>query len=467
MYGRIMSGTTKKDRTMYYRGQPDTRRHDGPWLRTLREETGCRGNRGVLRRRQAPQVNSQFATGDPRRANCEPRTANMLFSSRVPRHLQPNAMFRALERAKAESRPLLDLTATNPTTAGFEYPKTLLESFLAPGAAIYEPSPLGHASARAAVARDYARRGVAVSADRIVLTSSTSEAYSLLFKLLCEPSGDDVLVPVPSYPLFEHLTRLDGVRPVQYRLEYHGRWMVDRDTVSASWTPHTRAVLAVSPNNPTGSWLSRGDFDALCERCASRAGAMIVDEVFADYPLAPDHGEPPITNPPCLTFRLGGLSKSAGLPHVKLGWIAVDGPAEAAHSALERLEFICDAYLSVSTPVQSAAARLMEDAAVVREQIAARVRSNYGRLRELAARHPAVEVLNADAGWSAVVRVPSRTSEEELVLELLERDDVVVHPGFFFDFPHESFLVVSLLLSPDVFEEGLTRLMTRVSGERI
>ena len=389
-----------------------------------------------------------------------------MFSSRLPLQLQPNALSRALQRARTQGRPLLDLTASNPTTAEFEYPPTLFEAFLSPSAAIYEPSPLGHRTAREAVADDYRRRDVLVPPSRIVLTASTSEAYSVLFKLLCEPSGDEVLVPVPSYPLFEHLTHLDGVRPLPYRLEYHGRWTIDHETIRAGWSARTRAVLAVSPNNPTGSWLSRTDAIELASECAARGAALIVDEVFADYPLASIGTEPPVAEPPCLTFRLGGLSKSAGLPHVKLGWIAVDGPADLVMGALERLEFICDAYLSVSTPVQIAARELMNKAAVVREQISARVRRNYERLRDIGAMHPAVEVLNTDAGWSAVVRVPSRTNEEDLVVELLERDDVLVHPGFFFDFPHESFLVVSLLVPPATFDRAVTRLMSRVTGER-
>jgi alanine-synthesizing transaminase len=390
-----------------------------------------------------------------------------MFSSRVPSNLDSNAVARALSRARAASRPLLDLTASNPTMAGFVYPETLLAPLQSREALTYEPSPFGHKGARAAVAADYAGRGLTISADRIVLTSSTSDAYSLLFKLLCEPAGDSVLVPIPSYPLFEHLTRLDGVCPVPYRLEYHGRWTIDLAGVEAAWTPRTRATLAVAPNNPTGSYLSQAEHDALSDLCASRDAALILDEVFADYPLAdarrPLSGRDERRRAGSLTFRLGGLSKSVGLPQVKLGWIAVEGPDAEVGRALERLEYICDAYLSVSTPVQVAAPRLLEEGAGVRRQIHERVRANYDDLREMCARHPAVELLRADAGWSAVLRVPSRASEEELVLELLERDDVVVHPGFFFDFPHEAFLIVSLLPPPEIFREGTSRLLERVA----
>lgn len=396
-----------------------------------------------------------------------------MFSSRVPADLTPNRFTRALREARGRGRDLLDLTITNPTVAGIRYPARLLERLASPAALTYEPSPLGLERARAAIAREYARRGIAVATERILLTASTSEAYSLLFKLLCEPDGDAVLVPVPSYPLFDHLTRLDGVHPLPYRLDYHGRWALDVDSVDRAWLDSVRAVLAVSPNNPTGSVLADDELDALGARCAARDAALIVDEVFADYPLPPSRAEAKEArygaqgtswNLECLTFRLGGLSKSAGLPQLKLGWIAVDGPHPLCAAALERLEVICDAYLSVATPVQIAAADLIADAAPVRAQILDRVRANDARLRTLAAAYPAVEVLNADAGWSAVLRVPATRSEEDLALALLHDEGIIVHPGFFFDFAHEAFLVVSLLAEPEPFAEGVRRILERVDA---
>ena len=388
-----------------------------------------------------------------------------MFSSRVPSERIPNPLTLAIRRARAAGRALIDLTITNPTVAGFDYPADLLEPLALPDGRHYAPEPLGLASARTAVAADYARRNRAIAPERIALTASTSEAYSLLFKLLCDAAGDRVLVPVPSYPLFDHLTRLDGVIPVPYRLEYHGRWSVDWDSLDNGWSDDVRGVLAVSPNNPTGSSLTADEMRKLEYRCASRDAALIVDEVFADYSFedetaaaAPRHGSR------CLTFRLGGLSKSVGLPQVKLGWIAVEGPDQLVDEAMERLELVCDTYLSVSTPVQLAAPTLMTRGAAVREQIRMRVRENYAALRALSLRHPAVDVLNADAGWAAVMRVPSTRSEEELVLELLAQDGVIVHPGFFFDFPHEAFLVLSLLAEPGAFREGIRRMMERVDG---
>ena len=388
-----------------------------------------------------------------------------MFSRRVPTSFEANAISRALREAQAAGVTIRDLTLSNPTNAGLKYPSELLAPLGAATALIYDPSPLGLAGAREAVSRDYSRRGLSVPPDRIVLTSSTSEAYSVLFKVLCAPSGDEVLTPTPSYPLFEHLTRLDGVTPVPYALEYHGRWAVDAVTVDAAWSDVTRAVLAVSPNNPTGSVLATDDWNLLERLCMDRRAALIVDEVFADYPV---DGSPAVQArsmraPSCLTFRLGGLSKSAGLPQVKVGWIAVDGPDDQVTAALERLEFVCDAYLSVSTPAQLALPALIEGGSVVREQIRARIRQNYRVLQHAAGAYPTLEVLQADAGWSAVVRVPSARSEEEIVLELLKRERILVHPGFFFDFPHEAFLVLSLLPPEAQFAEAVSRLMERVA----
>jgi alanine-synthesizing transaminase len=394
-----------------------------------------------------------------------------MFSSRVPADLRANRVSRALSKARADGRGLIDLTVTNPTVAGIAYPPSILAAMSSADAATYDPQPLGMLVAREAIAHDYARRGLAVSPNRIVLTAGTSEAYAFLFKLLCEPSGDAVLVPVPSYPLFDHLTRLEGVTAAEYALEFHGRWTVDFGSVDAAWSARTRAVLAVSPNNPTGSLLSHDEVDELSSRCAARGAALILDEVFADYPLAPSgactaNHELRTSNrePRCLTFRLGGLSKSAGLPQAKLGWMAVDGPESLVAGALDRLELLCDTYLSVSTPVQVAAPSLIAAGADVRGRIAERIRTNDVRLRELARPHNSIHVLPVEAGWSAVLRIPARTSEEATVLELIERDGVAVHPGFFFDFPHEAFLIVSLLPDTACFAEGMRRVLERVDA---
>ena len=389
-----------------------------------------------------------------------------MFSSRLPSNLTPNTLAAVVAQHKAAGRALIDLTVSNPTSCGIEYPQDVLQPLANPSARLYDPAPFGSVAAREAVARDYARRGTTAAADRIVLTASTSEAYSLLFKLFCDP-GDQVLAPVPSYPLFELLSKMEAVEIAPYRLDYHGRWMVDADSVNASSTTNTRAILAVSPNNPTGSMLSSEDLQVLRAACSTRDAALIIDEVFIDYPLDGASSSRAIGGPhvePPLTVRLGGLSKSAGLPQVKLGWMVLEGNDHAVADALERLEIICDTYLSVSTPVQAAAAELIERGGAIRSAIQRRIRRNHNALTTAVASHPSIELLRADAGWSAVLRVPSTRSEEQLVRELLEADDVLVHPGFFFDFPHEAFVIISLLPAPDVFDEGVRRMLNRVNG---
>jgi alanine-synthesizing transaminase len=384
-----------------------------------------------------------------------------MFSSRVPVDLQPNRLTESVRRATAAGRRLIDLTITNPTRAGFDYPPATLVPLSAPAALSYDPRSMGLHEARAAVAGDYARQGLDVAPDRVVLTASTSEAYSVLFKLLCAPSHDAVLVPVPSYPLFDHLTRLDGVGSIPYRLEYHGRWTVDFDSMEAAWRPNVRAVIAVSPNNPTGSILSFEELRQLGDICARRAAALILDEVFIDYPISREAARRSCPDLDCLTFRLGGLSKSAGLPQVKLGWIAVDGPHDVVHGALERMDFICDTYLSVSTPVQVAAPSLIRDGRAIREMILERLRANEATARRLVSAYGSIELLPCEAGWSFVLRVPATRSEEALVLELLDEEGVLIHPGFFFDFPREAFLVGSLLPDPSCFEAGIGRVLER------
>ena len=388
-----------------------------------------------------------------------------MFSSRVPGVLNLNRLSSAVAAHRAAGREVVDLTVTNPTAVGITYDPEILAPLSDSGGTRYQPEPFGMLTARTAVVSDYARRGISVAEDRIVLTASTSEAYSLLFKLLCAPSGDEVLVPAPSYPLFDHLTQLDGVSSRPYALEYHGRWELDVDSVDRAWTERTRAVLAVSPNNPTGSMLAASELGALASRCAERDAALIVDEVFADYAFAGSNeaGER-AENHDCLSFHLGGLSKSAGLPQVKLGWIRVDGPDRLVAEACDRLELISDTYLSVSTPVQVAAPALIQSGAKIRRQIQDRIRINHAALQAAVAACPSVELLAADGGWSAVLRVPSRWSEEELVIALLRDRDVLVHPGFFFDFAHEAFLVLSLLPDPAVFADGVTRVMEHVGG---
>ncbi len=390
-----------------------------------------------------------------------------MFSNRTAWDRAPNPLSRAIaaaRRAAAEGRgaPLLDLTETNPTAAGLTAPPDLLALLGDGGSARYAPEAAGFAAAREAVAGNYARRGAHVDPARIVLTASTSEAYAHLFKVLCDP-GDAVLVPRPSYPLFQFLADLESTAVEPYPVAYDGAWHLRLSDVAAAVTPRTRAVIVVAPNNPTGAYMKKDEWAALSAFCAERGLAVIADEVFADYPLREDPARVATIagDGPALAFALGGLSKSCALPQLKLGWIAAGGPPEARDEALARLELVADTFLSVATPIQRAAARILDRAGELRRPVAARIAANLAVLREALGGSPAT-VLDVEGGWSAVLQVPATRSEDEWAILLLERERVIVHPGYFFDFPREAFLVVSLLPSPDVFADAVGRLRRTV-----
>ena len=384
-----------------------------------------------------------------------------MFSSRSSVDLSPNPLAVALERAHAASRPVLDLTESNPTRAGLPYERdAILASLARPASLVYEPAAFGLPSAREAVAAELSAHGPPVDPSRVVLTASTSEAYAFLFKLVCDP-GDEVLVPVPSYPLFEHLARLESVRAVPYRLAYDGAWHVDLASARDAVTARTRAIVAVSPNNPTGSYLKRAELAAL-----GALGLPIVsDEVFARYPLREDatrarsaleaNGAP-------LVFALGGLSKLAALPQVKLAWMAVGGDESRIGQAMGRLEVIADAFLSLGTPVQHAAAALLASRHAAEGAIRERTLENLAFVRSVVPGSP-VSLLDVEGGWYATLRVPRTRSELEWAVALLEEDDVHVYPGHYFDFEGEAYLVVSLLTREDVFRDGLRRVVSRVA----
>ena len=386
-----------------------------------------------------------------------------MFADRISGDLSPNRLTLALQQRRASGDPIIDLTESNPTRVELEYPADLLAPLADRRGLLYAPEPLGLLDARRAIADDYARRGISVSPERIALAASTSEAYSMLFKLLARP-GDEVLVPRPSYPLFEMLTTLDGVGARPYELEYHGVWTIDFASVERALSPRTRALLVVDPNSPTGSFTSGDEIDRIAAIAAHHGIAVIVDEVFADYELesgATRERPAFLSRSDALVFTLGGLSKSIGLPQVKLAWIAAAGPAQLVAESLHRLELICDTYLSVSTPVQLAATELIERGAAIRAQISARTRKNYHRLKVAGASAPSCDVLTAGGGWSAVIQVPTLCSEEELTLTMLTTDGVLAHPGYFFDFPRESFVIVSLLVTEAAFAAGIERLFAR------
>lgn len=387
-----------------------------------------------------------------------------MFSSRLPSRLSANAFSQAVADLRRRGEAVVDLTVTNPTRVGLAYPPELLESLADVTGLSYDPAPFGLINAREAVAKEMSRGGAPVDASRVVLTSSTSEAYGLLFKLLCDP-GDEVLVPQPSYPLFDLLTQLDGVVSASYDLADHGVWSIDRESVIAACGGRTRAVLVVSPNNPTGSMLRRDDREWLVSFAQARGLAIISDEVFAGFPIAPRPDAVSLLGESrVLTFTLGGLSKSAGLPQLKLGWMAVTGPDDVVRDALERLEVICDTYLSVSTPVQVAAPRLLSAGIIIRNAIRERVQQNYRELERAASAYPSLRVVPPEGGWSVVVQVPETIGEEALALKVLHETHVVVHPGYFFDFPRGAHIVMSLLPQPDLFATAVAKVLAAVAA---
>jgi len=381
-----------------------------------------------------------------------------MFSSRLHWDLRPNRLTRLIAERRRSGAPILDLTESNPTHAGIGYPRHIMSAFDDQRALVYDPAPAGALSVREAVSGYYAARGQNVEPERILLTASTSEAYAYLFKLLADP-GDNVLVPRPSYPLFEFLASMENVEAKQYPLVYHGGWSVDLEALADAITPRTRAVIVVNPNNPTGSFLKRAELAALAEMCAGRGIAIISDEVFSDYAFGPDADRAASVAgvEECLAFSMSGLSKAAGLPQMKLGWVVAAGPPDLRAQALERLEWIADTYLSVGTPVQCAAPQLMAAGDPVRRQIRERTAANLAHARAALAGSP-LNVLAVEGGWYAIAQAPRVRSEEEWALELLDREGVLVQPGFFYDFDSEAFLVLSLLTPREVFGEGLGRL---------
>ena len=387
-----------------------------------------------------------------------------MFSSRFHWDLRPNRIARAVEERRRSGAPILDLTESNPTHARIEYPADILSAFEDPRLLVYDPAPAGSGEAREAVAGYYAARGQQVAPERILLTASTSEAYAYLFKLLTDP-GDCVLVPQPSYPLFEFLADMESIEVRQYPVVYHGGWSIDLEALAGAVTERTRAVVVVNPNNPTGSYVKRAELAAIARLCTERGMAILSDEVFSDYALAPDPERAATLAgvEECLTFSMSGLSKIAGLPQMKLGWIVAGGPAALRAAAQERLEWIADTYLSVGAPVQCAAGKLLASGEAIQRRIRERTAANLCYARAALA-GSAANILAVEGGWYITVQAPMVRSEEEWVLELLTREGVLVQPGFFYDFESEAYLVVSLLTAPEVFQEGVARLRKMADG---
>lgn len=386
-----------------------------------------------------------------------------MYSQRSNFDLTPNPIARAVAAARTAGRTLLDLTESNPTRAAvLRDDQAILSALATPASLVYEPFALGAMDARQAVADHLAQDGIRIDPPRIALTASTSEAYAFSFKLLCDP-GDEVLVPQPSYPLFEHLAALECVRAVGYRLAYDGRWHIDLPSVRAALSERSRAIVCVSPNNPTGSYLKRGELDAL----ASLGLPIISDEVFAPYALRHDPTRAASAleaTGASLVLALGGLSKSAALPQMKLGWMALGGDPARVAEAHDRLEIIADAFLSVATPVQRGLAALLAAGSTSRQSIRVRIDANL-RWLVAAVEGSAASLLDVEGGWSATLRIPRTRSEEAWVLSFVEEDQVLVHPGHFFDFESEAYIVLSLLTPEPIWREGCARILARVARE--
>jgi alanine-synthesizing transaminase len=387
-----------------------------------------------------------------------------MFAERTNWNLAGNRLSEALARHCASGKRLFDLTASNPTECGFEYDsEVILAALRNPAALRYEPNPKGLESTRLAVTEYYSGLDARISADDIFLTTSTSEAYSYVFRLLCNP-GDELLVPAPSYPLFSFLAEILDVKLVRYPLVYDHGWQIDFHSLQNAATPRTRGIIVVNPNNPTGHFVKANELQALNDLCEKRSLAIIADEVFLDFGLS---GASPLTlanNNQALTFTMSGLSKIAGLPQMKMAWLVANGPATLKKQAVEKLEIVADTYLSPNAPVQLAAPSFLEQRGGFQKQVMARVRQNLEELDGQLAAQRHCSRLQVEGGWYAVLRVPATRSDEELALALLESRDVYVHPGHFFDFPTDGYLVLSLIAREDEFAEGMRRIVELASN---
>jgi alanine-synthesizing transaminase len=382
-----------------------------------------------------------------------------MFASRTNWNLKPNRLAEALERHKSSGRRLLDLSASNPTECGFTYDVPAILQALGNAESLqYHPDPRGLKSARQAVSGYYAERGEQVSVDDLLLTASTSEAYSFIFRLLCNP-GDELLIPTPSYPLFDFLADVNDVKLVRYPLFYDHGWHIDVHALKQAVTPRTRGIIVVHPNNPTGHFTPPEEIAQLNQICSASQMAVISDEVFLDFSLGAA-AKSFVANTGALTFTMSGISKISGLPQMKLAWLAASGPSAAKREALARLEMIADTYLSLNAPIQLAAPVLLQQRAVFQRQLMARVRRNLAELDLQLAKEKRFDRLNVEGGWYAVLRVPATRPDEDLAIDLLEKHDVYVHPGHFYDFPGDGYLVVSLMTPERDFAEGLHRVFS-------
>ena len=382
-----------------------------------------------------------------------------MFADRTNWNLSTNKLTKALAEHRAGGREVLDLSASNPTECGFRYDQNaIVQALCSPASLEYHPDPKGLEQARRAVAGYYEQRGGTVAPEEIILTTSTSEAYSWVFRLLCNPD-DELLIPTPSYPLFDFLADIQDVKLKRYPLIYDHGWQIDFHGLQQAVTGRTRGVVVVHPNNPTGHFTKPDEMAQLSQICADRQMAIIADEVFLDFALEQQRPQSFTSSQDVLTFTLSGLSKISGLPQMKFAWLATSGPENLKKEALSRLEMIADTFLSMNAPVQLAAAAFLEQRHSFQSQLMQRARSNLKELdRQLAAQRHCSR-LQIEGGWYAVLRVPATQSDEDLAVTLLQQKDVYVHPGHFYDFHQEGILVLSLITPENVFATGLARLL--------
>lgn len=386
-----------------------------------------------------------------------------MFSTRLNWNTPVNQLSRLLSEKKANGVELIDLTVSNPTAVGLQFPlQDIRSAFGSADYSSYEPDPRGMVLAREAVSSYLSSTGQLTAPNELFLTASTSEGYSWVFKLLCDP-GDEILVPSPSYPLFDYLAALEGVIPVKYPLIYSHPtgWSIDMEALESGIGPRTRAIVVVSPNNPTGSFLTQKDFGDLEKICAKHELPLIVDEVFRDYGLeAGRELERRLISEKALVFSLNGFSKMLCLPQMKLGWIRLSGSATLVEKASEKLELIADSYLSCGAPVQLAAPRWLDLRQAIQQPLIDRLGTNINLIRSMT-EGTACRTLHIDGGWTAIIEVPRILSEEQLILELLRDSDVLIHPGYFFDFEREAYLVLSLIQRTEILEDGLKQILKR------
>jgi len=383
-----------------------------------------------------------------------------MFAGRTNWNLHSNRLSEALAKHRAAGKPLLDLSVSNPTECGFEYDRqAILKALSSPESLSYDPDAKGLLSARRAVAEYYSALEIIVPVEDIILTTSTSEAYSFAFRVLCNP-GDELLIPEPSYPLFSFLADIHDLKLVGYPLLYDHGWQIDFHALQQAITARTRGVIVVNPNNPTGHFCKSGEIEKLSEICSSRQIAIIADEVFLDFHLAATRPPSFAANTGSLTFTMSGLSKVSGLPQMKAAWLIASGPEELKSEALARLEVIADTFLSMNAPVQRAMPVFLELRHGFQKQVLARVRKNLAELDKLLSTQRSCARLDMEGGWYAVVRVPAIRSDEDVAIELLTAQGVYVHPGHFYDFPADGYLIVSLIASEPDFNEGMKRLLS-------